>query len=67
MTMSVCLRCCRTSVKSRVTLSRFSEILTPSQQAAFQTCHMRRMARLFTDVLCIDATHGTNINRWAFC
>lgn len=30
---------------------------------AFQTSHMRRMARLFPEVVCIDATHGTNINR----
>ncbi|KAG2771709.1 hypothetical protein PC129_g5297 [Phytophthora cactorum] len=30
----------------------------------FQTAHMRRMARKFPEVLCIDATHGTNINRY---
>ncbi|KAG3159631.1 hypothetical protein PC128_g14569 [Phytophthora cactorum] len=29
------------------------------------TSHMRRMARLFPEV-CIDATHGTNINRFSF-
>ncbi|KAG3173529.1 hypothetical protein PI126_g798 [Phytophthora idaei] len=30
----------------------------------FQTAHMRRMARKFPEALCIDATHGTNINRY---
>ncbi|ETI36152.1 hypothetical protein, variant 1 [Phytophthora nicotianae P10297] len=30
----------------------------------FQTCHMRRMTRLFLEVMCVDATHGTNINRY---
>ncbi|KAG3056928.1 hypothetical protein PC122_g21204 [Phytophthora cactorum] len=31
------------------------------------TSHMRHMARLFLEVVCIDATHGTNINRyWLF-
>ncbi|KAG2966349.1 hypothetical protein PC116_g23830 [Phytophthora cactorum] len=30
----------------------------------FQTSHTRRMARLFPEVICVDATHGTNINRY---
>lgn len=30
----------------------------------FQTAHMKRMARKFPEALCIDATHGTNINRY---
>ncbi|KAG2790538.1 hypothetical protein PC129_g21322 [Phytophthora cactorum] len=29
----------------------------------FQISHMRRMAGLFPGVICVDATHGTNINR----
>ncbi|EEY69934.1 uncharacterized protein PITG_06471 [Phytophthora infestans T30-4] len=32
----------------------------------FQTAHMRRMARQFPDVMCVDATHGTNISSGAF-
>ncbi|OWZ19768.1 hypothetical protein PHMEG_0005925 [Phytophthora megakarya] len=30
----------------------------------FQTAHMRRMTRKFPEVVCIDATYGTNINRY---
>ncbi|KAG1706651.1 hypothetical protein DVH05_027503 [Phytophthora capsici] len=32
----------------------------------FHTAHKRRMARLFPEVMCVDAAHGTNINseRW---
>ncbi|ETP11485.1 hypothetical protein F441_12995 [Phytophthora nicotianae CJ01A1] len=30
----------------------------------FQTSHMRCMARLFPEVVCVDATHGTNISRY---
>ncbi|KAG3143403.1 hypothetical protein PI124_g15014 [Phytophthora idaei] len=30
----------------------------------FQTSHTRRMVRLFPEVICVDATHGTNINRY---
>ncbi|ETI51615.1 hypothetical protein F443_05080 [Phytophthora nicotianae P1569] len=30
----------------------------------FQTAHMRRMERKFPEALCIDATHGTNCNRY---
>ncbi|KAG3233188.1 hypothetical protein PI124_g21734 [Phytophthora idaei] len=30
----------------------------------FQISHMRRMASLFPEVICVDATHGTNINRY---
>lgn len=29
----------------------------------FQTAHMRRMARLFPEVVCVDSTFGTNKNR----
>ncbi|KAG2956007.1 hypothetical protein PC119_g27851, partial [Phytophthora cactorum] len=30
----------------------------------FQIAHMRRMARKFPEALCMDATHGTSINRY---
>ncbi|ETI30706.1 hypothetical protein F443_22197, partial [Phytophthora nicotianae P1569] len=30
----------------------------------FQTTHMRRMTRKFPQAVCIDATYGTNINRY---
>ncbi|ETP05760.1 hypothetical protein F441_17707 [Phytophthora nicotianae CJ01A1] len=29
----------------------------------FQTCYMRRMVRLFTEGMCIDGSHATNIDR----
>ncbi|KAG3088452.1 hypothetical protein PI125_g18348 [Phytophthora idaei] len=30
----------------------------------FQTAHMRRMTRKFPEAICVDATYGTNINRY---
>ncbi|KAG2948416.1 hypothetical protein PC117_g6049 [Phytophthora cactorum] len=30
----------------------------------FQTAHMRRMTRKFPETICLDATYGTNINRY---
>eukprot|EP00644_Phytophthora_capsici_P015365 jgi/Phyca11/113547/e_gw1.24.407.1 len=30
----------------------------------FQTAHMRRMVRKFPEAVCVDATYGTNINRY---
>lgn len=30
----------------------------------FQTAFMRRMTRKFPEAMCIDATYGTNVNRY---
>lgn len=30
----------------------------------FQTHHMRRMYRRFPEMLCVDATYGTNTNKY---